>query len=138
MRLNDLLILESVRKTYLSHKKLKKSEQNIDHIAKMWADLRVKLYDVSWTKGEYHIIADRRSLEAIKEFDRARKPLNTPEIMAELTEKLKKEGFTIPVHVTLSRLGKKPVMTEGNHRIVIAKKLGIKKIPVVFFFNEYS
>lgn len=54
-----------------------------------------------------------------------------------LIEDMKKNGWDPkdPLHFEVGRNGKTKV-GEGNHRLAIAKEIGLKKIPVVFHFKE--
>lgn len=94
-----------------------------------------KLYDVRWTDGEYHIMANVRDLEKIKEHDWSRKRSRIgPERYEELYQDIKKNGIKLPVQVMLYQHEGRAKLGEGNHRLAIAKELGIKKIPTVFVF----
>lgn len=94
-----------------------------------------KLYDVRWTDGEYHILANVKELEKIKEHDWSRKHSRIgPERYEELYQDIKQNGIKLPVQVMLYQYEGRAKLGEGNHRLAIAKELGIKKIPTVFVF----
>ncbi len=95
-----------------------------------------KLYDVDWVgKGNYHILADVRELEKIKEYNWSRKKSRRgEERWDELVDDIKRNGFKEPVQIYLYRNEKRLNLGEGNHRLGVARELGIKKIPAIFFF----
>ena len=53
----------------------------------------------------------------------------------ELADAIKKNGFTSPIDITLAKKGKSYV-GEGNHRLAVARHLGIKEVPVMFTFYQ--
>lgn len=132
MKLQDLFEARG----YMNASELKGDQATIAGVAKLWADEGVKLYDVDYTKGEYHLMVPVSEIDKIKEYDRTKNPNRTPEEMEELKQKIKKEGFKIPVHIQVHRNGDAPVLSEGNHRLVIAKQLGIKEVPAMFVFYQ--
>lgn len=112
----------------------------VEDVAKRWQDERDKLYDVNWTSGQYHILAPLATLKKYREYDRAGADAyprgDSEERIQKVMESIKEKGWTIPVHVTVYWSKKPPKVTEGNHRLVAAERLGIDYIPVVFFFHE--
>lgn len=94
-----------------------------------------KLYDVDWVRGEYHIMASVKDLERIKEHNWSRKHSRIgPEEYEKLYQDIKENGIKLPVQVFFYQYEGRAKLGEGNHRLAIAKELGIKKIPTVFVF----
>jgi len=58
------------------------------------------------------------------------------EEMDELEIDIKKNGFTHPVTLIVGRFDKKVRLGEGNHRLEIAKRLGMNSIPVMIGFYK--
>lgn len=113
------------------------SDPTIAKVAFLWAAEDAKLRDVDWIAGKYHLMAPLSDLQRIREFRRDQPHHALPDSdkrILGLKEKQKAEGFTQPLHVEVYQSGKDPVLSEGNHRLVAAEQLGIKEIPVVFFF----
>jgi len=56
----------------------------------------------------------------------------------ELYESIKERGMKKddPIILSVFKNGKKPKIGEGNHRLAIARELGIKKVPVMLFFAQ--
>lgn len=67
-------------------------------------------------------------IEKYIEFDREVEHKISKKYLDELTEEIKVNGITYPI--TLEIYGGKGLIVEGNHRIAVAKRLGIKYIPV--------
>lgn len=67
-------------------------------------------------------------IEKYIEFDREIEHKISKNYLDELTEEIKVNGITYPI--TLEVYGNKGLIVEGNHRIAVAKRLGIKYIPV--------
>jgi len=110
----------------------------IKQIADRYFKTGDKLRDVDWVgKGEYHIMASIRELDKYKEHNWSRfKSRRGDAKWEELVQSIKKEGIKTPVQVFLYEDEKRIRLGEGNHRLGVAKELGIKKIPVVFFFYK--
>ena len=84
-----------------------------------------------------------QDLHNIREYDREMidgfTGKNTAEEMAEMEADIKKNGITSAGVVTLRRDKNGTVtaiMGEGNHRLSIAKKLGIETMPVRIYYKE--
>lgn len=84
-----------------------------------------------------------QDLHNVREYDREMidgfTGKNTTEEMAEMEADIKKNGITSPGVVTLRRDKNGTVtaiMGEGNHRLSIAKKLGIETMPVRIYYKE--
>ena len=67
-------------------------------------------------------------IEKYIEFDREVEHKISKKYLDELTEEIKVNGITYPI--TLEIDGYKGIIVEGNHRIAVAKRLGMKYIPV--------
>lgn len=94
-----------------------------------------KLYDVDWVRGEYHVLANVKELEKLKEHNWSRKHSRIgEEKYEELYQDIKENGIKLPVQVFFWQHERRASLGEGNHRLAIAKELGIKKIPTVFVF----
>lgn len=104
-------------------------------IAKRYYATGDKLYDVDWVRGDYHIMAPVKDLDSIKEHNWSRKKSRrSAEDYEELYQDIKNNGIQQPIQVFLYQYENRAVLGEGNHRLAIAKELGIKKIPTVFTF----
>lgn len=126
------------RPSYYNIPHVDRFKVSIEDVAENYFDYGQKLYDVDWNKGEKHIVVPTMILDKHKEWNRYRNnpnSHNTPEEWDELKADIERNGITTPVHITLYKKSRKILMTEGNHRLAIAKELGIRLIPVVFFFH---
>lgn len=72
-------------------------------------------------------------LDAFKEFDRET-PLRGEEYYNILKEDIAKHGIRTPITLTIQ--GRKHLITEGNHRLKIAKELGIETLPVIIKYGN--
>lgn len=82
-----------------------------------------------------------QSLWGYREYDRTPKNgftgLRSEDEFNELRDDIKRNGVKSPIVFTIKRLSSGNVeayIGEGNHRILIAKQLGIKTIPVRFHY----
>lgn len=75
-------------------------------------------YNYEWVKTE--------TIWEYKEFDRSEHYQN----IEKLEDKLSTEGFTEPLILHYSHKYKTAYLTEGNHRLLAAKNLGIQYIPI--------
>ena len=66
-----------------------------------------------------------------REFDREEYSHKGEDYLDELTEKIKKNGITEPVQLEV--YSGKGLISEGNHRLAVAKRLGIKYIPTYVY-----
>jgi hypothetical protein len=101
----------------------------ISEIEKNWRSGN-KGYDARKTlpSGEYyHGWYPTEEVWNLREYTR---PVN-PELLAAI----KKDGIQSPIDITLAKKGKSYV-GEGNHRLAVARELGIKKVPVLFSFYQ--
>lgn len=72
------------------------------------------------------------TLEKYKEFDREGKDsVMSPEYLDELTSDIKRNGFEEPLQLTHENgIGS---LSEGNHRLIAAKRLGMTHVPVIVY-----
>lgn len=113
----------------------------VEDVEKAWREERDKLYDVNWVEGRYQLLAPLETLKKYREYDRAGADAyphgDSEERIQKIVESIKEKGWTTPVHVTVSGTGRHPPkVTEGNHRLIAAERLGIDYVPVVFFFHS--
>ena len=96
-----------------------------------WQKAGDKLYD-----DDQPIMLPTEDIYPFREFDRTREGgRNTPEEWDQIVSWLETAGWDPkkPLHMLIGRDGGAKV-GEGNHRIAIARQLGIKTIPVQFHF----
>lgn len=65
---------------------------------------------------------------------------NTPKQMDALRASIKKEGIRDPLMLHISRMDKgvNVYLGEGNHRIGLALELGIRTVPVRFYYSGFG
>lgn len=78
-------------------------------------------------------------LDKFKEFDREVEPWNGYFLIPgtdinELEKDIKLNGIKFPLELTILGL-RKALLTEGNHRLAVAKRLNITRVPVKLKFN---
>ena len=102
----------------------------------MFAMDNIKLYDS--VQPQIAI----KDLDTIKEYDRkvidGFTGSNTDKEVNKLKDSIKKSGIKQWGVVTITRLKNgnvTAVLTEGNHRLMIAKELNIKTMPIMFYYN---
>lgn len=92
--------------------------------------------------GEYYtIMAKTREIDKYKEYNWSNKHFRRknfdPDYWDELVSDIKKNGIKYPLIIILyEHEPDKAHVGEGNHRLGIAKQLGIKEIPVRFLFYK--
>ena len=92
--------------------------------------------------GEYYtIIAKTKEIDKYKEYNwsnnKFRRKNFDPDYWDELVDNIKKNGIKYPLIIILyEHEPKRAHVGEGNHRLGIAKQLGIKEIPVRFLFYK--
>lgn len=123
-------------KSYYSFDELKdylNKTPRVSDVLSQWTNYNHQLYD-----EHIHCYLPFYEIEFYKQIDRSVYPRNSPEELNELINSLK-SGWdpNKPIIITLNKKTNKAIATEGNHRIMIAKKLGFKYqlIPVRFIFN---
>lgn len=102
----------------------------IRDISIMWVKNNLSLYD-----SEYHGYFDIQDVEQYKEYDRENFSRNSSDENHQIMLWLKQTGWkqTNPGQIIVYKDGKIK-LSEGNHRLAIALKLGIKTIPILFHF----
>lgn len=104
------------------------SKGNLDHIYqsmenvisnRRWDDIVLMPIDLIWDH---------------KEFDREKNPLRKPEYLDSLEKDIIEKGFTEPLHMTID--GVYALLTEGNHRLAVGKRLGLEYLPVAIHKKE--
>lgn len=85
---------------------------------------------IEWVPVEY--------LDKIKEFDRGRQPLLSKVDYEKLKADIKENGIKEPLMIYYYQQEKTVILAEGNHRLAIAKELGIKALPCRIIRNERS
>ena len=74
---------------------------------------------------------DVELLDKIKEFDRRVQRVKSDEQIDELKQAIINNGITDPVMIDFSPEDGTIKLGEGNHRLMIAKELGLDKIPAI-------
>ena len=74
---------------------------------------------------------DVELLDKIKEFDRRVQRVKTDEDIDELKNKIISNGITEPVMIDICPFDGTLKLGEGNHRLMIAKELGLPKVPAI-------
>lgn len=74
---------------------------------------------------------DVELLDKIKEFDRRVQRVKTDEDIDELKNKIISNGITEPVMIDFCPFDGTLKLGEGNHRLMIAKELGLPKVPAI-------
>lgn len=85
---------------------------------------------------DVHALVKIKDILPYKEYERSREHgRNSPEEWDDLVASMKEKGWNpkSPLHMIIGKQGGAKV-GEGNHRLAIAKQLGIKTIPVQFHF----
>lgn len=71
-----------------------------------------------------------------REFDRCNDKLYSDKYIQELTKDIEKNGINLPI--TLQIYDGNALISEGNHRLCIALKLGFKTIPVQVVYKSFG
>jgi len=110
------------------------SKFTLDNIIKLYAEHDMKLTD-NLTEFEFTV----KELDKYKEWKRTRTDSNlTPEEWDEMKADIKKNGIRDYGIVSLGQKRNGDVLAyigEGNHRLAIAKELGIKKMKMRLYFG---
>jgi hypothetical protein len=85
---------------------------------------------IEWVPVEY--------LDKIKEFDRTKQPLLSREEYEKLKADIKVNGIKEPLMIYYYQQENTVILAEGNHRLAIAKELGMKSLPCRVIRNEKS
>lgn len=86
---------------------------------------------------EYEMV-DTELMLKYREFDRTFTGHNSKEYLAELKASIRENGFKEPIMLMYDVNTGYAYVGEGNHRLMIARELGISKIPVVVIRESYS
>ena len=106
---------------------------SIEDVRDAWVHCGLKAYEFDTFHAKYL----PEELWPYREYNRSREIANMePEMWDTLTEKMKSEGWkdSKPAYVEIGKNGIVKV-GEGNHRLAIAKQLGIM-VPVMFHFRQ--
>lgn len=103
---------------------------NIRDISNVWVKNNLCLYD-----DEFHGYFEIEDVEKYKEYDRDKFSRNSSDENKQIYDWLKQTGWkqTNPGQIVVYKDGRIK-LSEGNHRLAIALKLGIKSIPILFHF----
>jgi len=100
----------------------------IEQIISKWKDEGLKGYDPHLEMATGRYFHGYFKLEDILPYAEFERPLNK-----ELLASVKEHGICEPLIFKVSR-NAESLVTEGNHRLVVAQKLGLEMVPVVFIF----
>lgn len=78
---------------------------------------------------------DTELMDKMKEYDRLERPLTSN--IDELGADIIKNGFKEPLILDFNPYNGQLKIAEGNHRLAVAKKFGIKKVPVIAMRSRY-
>ena len=115
-----------------------KGKPTIKEIAERYYDEGDKAHDSGQTKTgrPYTIIASVKELDKYKEYDWNKKHFRKrdiePEYWNKLVKSIKKEGIKEPIYLILYKNERRGRIGEGNHRLGVAKEIGLKEVPVIF------
>jgi len=88
-----------------------------------------------WQRGDYQIMATTDDL--LKLFEVPKKQDVDPGRWQEITQSIQKDGFKTPMLVTLQAEGNNRFLNDPA-RLAVAKDMGIKNIPVDFFYHRLN
>ena len=69
-------------------------------------------------------------LWSFREFDRKEQPVWSSQYVSELQNDIQENGIKNPLILRYNQHHRKAILIEGNHRLMIARELGIKALPV--------
>jgi hypothetical protein len=125
----------------------KRENLTLEEVSCLWAledkqavDARIHgFYPVEdiWPLREYTWTKDK-SRPGYARINGERKQFNGPEKWEVLKHDMKENGWRLDEQPALIDLGKsgKAQLSEGNHRMAIAREVGIEEVPVKFFFRR--
>lgn len=117
-----------------------KGNSSVKNIAERYYDEGDKAHDSgkTYAGNSYTIIATVKELDKYKEYDWNKKNFRQidwkPEYWVKLKKDIKKKGVREPLIITLYKNERRAKISEGNHRLGIAKELGLKDLPVRFLY----
>jgi len=88
-----------------------------------------------WQQGDYQIMASTDAL--VKLFEVPKKQDVEPARWQEMSQALQKDGFKSPMLITLQAEGNNRFLNDPA-RLAVAKDMGIKNIPVDFFYHRLN
>lgn len=103
-------------------------------------DNSIKKKTINYMKDNYRAFEDVEFIDVslmdkMKEFDRLARP--TTSNLDELAEDITKNGFKEPLILDFNPYNGQLKIAEGNHRLAVAKKLGLKQVPVIAMRSKY-
>ena len=108
---------------YFSNKSNQSKIQNLNENNAIKSNVQSS-YDYEWV--------DINTVWEYREFDRSQESENRADsnhVIEELTHKLR-DGFNEPLIIQYSHKYKTAYLVEGNHRLLVAKRLGYKYVPI--------
>ena len=115
-------------------------ENEINNIPKLSpseiADLEEKSKHTQYFNPSITSMVDIDILDKFREYDRTKMMNHTPESLNKLVNSIKENGF-YPVMLEYNPSTGFVKLGEGNHRLAIAKQLGLSKLPAVASRNKY-
>ena len=103
-------------------------------------DNSIKKKTINYMKDNYRSFEDVEFVDVtlmdkMKEYDRLTRP--TTSNLDELAEDIKTNGFKEPLILDFNPYNGQLKIAEGNHRLAVAKKLGLKQVPVIAMRSKY-
>lgn len=139
MKTTDDFLLEArvLCESYYAYK-----GQSVAEVIRRWQEEGDKLFDppkqIRHKKHAMyaHGLVPVKELWPHREYTWTRsKARRSPEEWDKLAAQMDAEGVQDPLHLMIGRRGGVKI-GEGNHRLAIARELGMKTLPVVFHFRE--
>jgi hypothetical protein len=116
-----------------------KTNATVGDIAKRYYEQGDKAHEYLKTKAghAFTVVATVKELDKYKEYDWSRTKFRKmdiePEYWDKLVKEIKKDGIRNPLTIILYKHEpKRAKIGEGNHRLGIAKEIGLKDLPVRF------
>lgn len=136
-------IAKRVAKSFMGRAKTagyyKYGGQSLSEVVKRWQEDGDKLYDPEKITHKRHSMYAHglfpiNDLWKLREYTWSKfDARRTPAEWDDLLDSLRAEGLQEPLHVMIGREGGAKI-GEGNHRIAIARELGMRELPVKFHF----
>ncbi len=77
-------------------------------------------------------------MDTFKEFDRLKKTWKPDGYLQELANDIKKNGIKDPLIASYNPTNQEILLIEGNHRLAVAKMLGITHLPLRIVRSRYT
>lgn len=123
---------ESDFKSYYDYE----GDKSLREVSCLWTNHNHRPRDIRW---KAHGWFDIDTVDRLKEFDRSKSNMRNlrPEEWKDLKESMKEKGWKEdqPGIIDFDQYGH-ALLVEGNHRLAIAKEIGIERVPIRFTFNE--